>query len=283
MTTILFWNLNGKPLQAAAARLAERHKLDLLLLAECALAPEEMSQTLSARSAGAFHCRRLIPGREFYAYSRFDPAACFGPVLEEADHYSIRPLTVPGGIDVLLAVAHLPILFKEDKDRRTICTGFGNSIREAERKARHHRTLVVGDLNVNPYHDGMLDVRGLHAIADLETVRRRDPRILDRVRREEYHFFYNPMWSHFGDAVRPCGTYYYEKANREVDPLWNIFDQVLLRRELADRFKNEDLRILTGDGQIEFLRRDGRPNAAAASDHLPIVFTVDLRRQRGLP
>jgi hypothetical protein len=88
------------------------------------------------------------------------------------------------------------------------------------------------------------------------------------------------LWSHFGDAAQPAGTYYYDKSNPEVDPLWNIFDQVLLRPSLLDRFRPKNLKILTTDGEGRFTRQDGTPNGDVFSDHLPICFQLDLRRRR---
>ena len=57
---------------------------------------------------------------------------------------------------------------------------------------------------------------------------------------------------------------------------WNILDQVLIRPDLLDRFKNSDLRILTTDGTVSFLKGRGVPNESVASDHLPILFRLYL-------
>jgi hypothetical protein len=140
----------------------------------------------------------------------------------------------------------------------------------------HDRTAVVGDLNVNPFHDGMLDVRGLNAVWDRNTVKRKDPRRFGKIGPEAFPMFYNPMWSHLGDRTAPSGTYYYDQSNPEVDPLWNIFDQVLIRRDLIDRFDVERLRILTTDGLVSLTTPDGRPDRDLASDHLPILFQLNL-------
>jgi hypothetical protein len=37
-----------------------------------------------------------------------------------------------------------------------------------------------------------------------------------------------------------------------------------------------ELRILDGDGQASLLTERGRPRSATASDHLPILFRLDL-------
>ena len=57
---------------------------------------------------------------------------------------------------------------------------------------------------------------------------------------------------------------------------WNIFDQVLIRPDLLDLFRNEDLSILSNDGVESFLTERGLPDKTVASDHLPIIFKLDL-------
>jgi hypothetical protein len=180
----------------------------------------------------------------------------------------------------VLAMAHLASPIRKDlRARHSRCIGFAQAIRDAEKALGNHRTVVVGDLNVNPFDDAMLDVRSLNALADSRTVRRKDPRRFGTLQVEEFRIFYNPMWSHFGDAAQPAGTYYYDKSNPEVDPLWNIYDQVLLRPGLLDRFRSKNLKILTTDGEVSFTWADGTPNGDVFSDHLPIWFQLDLRRR----
>ena len=92
----------------------------------------------------------------------------------------------------------------------------------------------------------------------------------------EHHFFYNPMWSCFGDReTGPPGTYYYDRAEA-VNYFWNIYDQVLLRPELLDGFDIDSLRIVTSAGETALLDSSGRPDKAKASDHLPIVFSLNF-------
>jgi hypothetical protein len=88
--------------------------------------------------------------------------------------------------------------------------------------------------------------------------------------------FYNPMWSLFGDwSPGPAGTYYYSNSEHRVF-FWNIFDQVLIRPDLLDRFSNEELKVLDSDGNVSFLSPRGVPNVKLGSDHLPILFKLEL-------
>lgn len=279
MTSFLFWNLGGKNLEPVLRRLTARYGIDVLVLAECEVPEGSMLKSLNAADKGTFRRIPAVASRRVVLYSRF-AQSCFGFPLREADHYLIRTLAPPNGVEIVLAMAHLisPI-HKSVKDRSSRCVGFAQDIRAAEKAAGNERTIVVGDLNLNPFDDGLLNVRGLSALADRRTVQRRNQRKCGTMQGEDFRLFYNPMWSHFGDAVQPAGTYYYDKNNPEVDPLWNIFDQVLLRPSLLDRFRNKNLKILTTDGTVSLIREDGRPNSDVYSDHLPIWFQLDLRRR----
>jgi hypothetical protein len=279
MAGFLFWNMRGRRLEVVLRRLTERHQIDVLALAECAIPENPMQDALNAAGGGGFRRVPALASRGLDVYSRYE-LGCFGPVLKEADHYLVRTLTPPGGIEVVLALAHLSSPSHKDvRDLNSRVIGFATAIRDAEKAAGHDRTVVVGDLNLNPFDEGLLNVRGLNALADRRTVERKDPRRFGKVFVEEFRLFYNPMWSHFGDAVQPAGTYYYDKSNPEVDPLWNIYDQVLLRPALLGRFHSKNLKILTTDGAVSFVWEDGRPNGDVYSDHLPIWFRLDLRRR----
>jgi hypothetical protein len=52
-------------------------------------------------------------------------------------------------------------------------------------------------------------------------------------------------------------------------------DQIV-RLELLEAFRDEDLQIVTSCGRTSLVSRAGRPNRSVASDHLPIAFSLDL-------
>ena len=84
------------------------------------------------------------------------------------------------------------------------------------------------------------------------------------------------MWSCFGDnTLGPPGSYYYY-ASKQINYFWNIFDKVLIRPDLLEFFVNDDLKILTEAGSIQLLTPSGIPNIGIASDHLPIIFSLDV-------
>ncbi|MBM4038920.1 MAG: hypothetical protein FJ290_10435 [Planctomycetes bacterium] len=84
------------------------------------------------------------------------------------------------------------------------------------------------------------------------------------------------MWGFFNDGTRGVPGTYYRASAEHVTTFWNIYDQVLVRAELLDRFRTESVRILTTADSARLLTRSGIPNASEFSDHLPILFQIDL-------
>jgi endonuclease/exonuclease/phosphatase family metal-dependent hydrolase len=268
-TKFLFWNIGRRPLAPLIAELAEEHGVDIIVLAECDVDIAAMLATLNRRTA-AFHFPLSFTKR-IAIYTRFS-----GEFLKpsfESERISIRTLTLPARLSVLLAAVHLPSKLRwSEESQRDECVELARAIAEVEVLAGHRRTILVGDFNMNPFEKGFASSVGLNSVMS----RRIASRISRTVQSRKYHFFYNPMWNHFGDARGDtAGSYYYNSAEH-VNYYWNVFDQVLLRPELAERFDPGRLRILTSIGPLSLVRADGRPNETVGSDHLPLLFEVEF-------
>ncbi len=270
MTNFLFWNLCRKPLAERLSLIANKYSVDVIILAECEIAPGLMLETLNRQSSPMFH---YCPGQcdRVTIYARF--SADFLAPYSETDRISIRRLSLLGVPEILLAAVHLPSkLHASGLDQYEVSRHLSGIIREAEERAGHTRTLLVGDLNMNPFESGAVSAVGLHGVMTRE-VAMRNSRF---VQGTDYPFFYNPMWGLFGEGREgPAGSYYYAKSGHETY-FWNIFDQVLLRPALLPNFRNDDLKILADDGVGTLLSKRGLPDNKAASDHLPILFSLTL-------
>lgn len=270
MTTFLFWNLNRKSLCNVVANLAWRHDIDVLMLAESATSAATMLKALNPPGRSAYQFARGLCHR-IQLFVRFSEWL-IRPV-HEADRLTIRHLSLPGLRDILLAVVHLPSKLHWGADSQAFeCVALADSIRTAERLVGHSRTVLVGDFNMNPFEAGVVAANGLHGVM-ARSVAAKAGRT---VQGKEYPFFYNPMWGLFGDgSPGPAGTYY-RGGSEHVVYFWNMFDQVLVRPDLLDRFHNRELVILHSDGDTSLLSRDGTPNLRTASDHLPVLFRLHL-------
>ena len=125
---------------------------------------------------------------------------------------------------------------------------------------------------MNPFEPGVVAAAGLHAVMSREVASRQSRTVQGR----DYRFFYNPMWNHFGDANSDTAGSYFYSASEQVSYFWNVFDQVLIRPDLAARFDPGSLKMLKSTGRQSLVRDNGRPNSTQYSDHLPIVFDLAL-------
>jgi len=269
VTNFLFWNVNGKPLESRVASIVRTHDIDVVALAECDPTSGAWLDAISdVQQCPYYQGTTLLDS--IAVYTRFRQRT-----MEEdpRTRVSAHQLFLPGGKDVVLVVAHLPSkLFWQADSQSQLCTEFAAQVRRLETRVGHSRTVLVGDLNMNPFEAGVVSSHGLHATMARSVAERETRTVLGK----EYAFFYNPMWGHFGDALDgPPGTYYDSRAEA-VTYFWNLFDQVLVRPALLGAFDTGSVRILDSDGTESLLSRTGLPEKSQASDHLPIVFRLDM-------
>jgi hypothetical protein len=245
-----------------------------LILLECAIQVGDLLDALNRESRPIFH---YAPRKEeatqesIKIFTRFTPDF-LGPV-EDGSRHTIRHLRLPLREHVLLAVLHLPSkLYSSENSQILACTQWAEIVAHAELQAGHSRTVVVGDLNMNPFEAGIVGAGGFHA-----TMTRAQALKGQRmVSGQQYPFFYNPMWGCFGERDgTPAGTYFYESSGH-VSYYWNMFDQVLLRPSLVDRLPPEGVEIVTRAGDVSLLAANGRPDKSVGSDHLPVLFGLEL-------
>lgn len=180
---------------------------------------------------------------------------------------------LPARTAVILAVVHFRSkLLWSDTSQYFECTELGRTIADAERQVGHFSDCAGWDLNMNPFEAGVVAANGLNATMVRSQALKRSRTVQDK----EYTFFYNPMWGHFGDGERkPPGTYH-NVSDEHVTYYWNIFDQVLIRPALVERLSHDGVEIVTSAAGTSLLTRGGRPNKSAGSDHLPLLFRLDL-------
>jgi hypothetical protein len=283
MYSFLFWNLYGRAKDndgSRASRLAESlgllaaaHQLDVLIFAECGIDSVRIEEALNASGAGPYY---RVPGRSkrIALYSRLPGRPWRDDFYDPLkDRLAIQELRIGHAPTVLLVGVHF-------YDRQTIATEAGRAlvstemvadIRKTEAAVGHERTILVGDLNMNPYEAGVVGTQALHAVMSRELARS-----IGRIRhRASVGCFYNPMWGLFGDgSLSPPGSYFYPNATDPHNHFWNLYDQVLVRPDIMDALK--DVRVLDTDGTSNLITKRGRPRKATFSDHLPILFRLTI-------
>lgn len=182
----------------------------------------------------------------------------------DTDHAIIR---IVNNKDILCCV-HLnsKIYSGHDGFREILIEQIINDIRDVERELDTENTIVVGDFNINPYDSSFIDARYFHGLP-VYTETKKKSRIIAG---KEYYMFYNPMWNLLGDSQQPYGTYYHG-GNDTVNTYWNMYDQVIIRPVLKERFVSDSLKIIKETETRFLLDNNGHPDKNI-SDHLPIVI-----------
>lgn len=271
MLSFLLWNINRKQPREQLVRLVERHRIDVLILLESGFTSS--GDVLALLNATAQPLFSLPPSRvkPVQIFTRFSRA--FTEEVAGDKRLTIRRISLPPRADFLLAAVHFPSkLWMKDQSQDVECGHLARRIAEAEATAGLHRTLLVGDLNMNPFQNGMVAAGSLNAVMTRQIAEGGTRRVQGR----DYPFFYSPMWGLHGDGTPgPAGTYYRDSSEHH-DYFWNMFDQVLVRPELLPYFRNSDVEILADDGVASLLDAKGRPDAENISDHLPLLFKLNL-------
>ena len=267
----LFWNINRKPLQSLIAAIVEERDVDVVILAENTIPLVPLLTSLNKDDRGTY---TLAPStnRRLHIFSRLPDRLI--PRLNDHGAISIRRVIPPVGRDIVLVGAHLPSkLYDKEVDQTLLCSRIRRLVETQEERVGHTRTLIIGDLNLNPFEPGAVAADGFHDVMSRRLAQKRS-RTVDG---EKRYFFYNPMWGRFGDATPgPPGTCYYGPTG-QISFFWNMFDQVLVRPDLLACFRDEDVEVLTRAGSVSLLTEGSEvPDRETASDHLPLLCNLNL-------
>ena len=171
---------------------------------------------------------------------------------------------------IILCGIHLNSqIYYDNEERRNIyIRQIVSNILDIEKKIGTNNSIIVGDFNINPYDKSCISASHFYGIPIYEETLR-ESRMFEG---QEFYMFYNPMWNFFGDFREPYGTYYHSSSST-VNPYWNIYDQVIIRPSLRNRFVNENLKIITKTSKVSLLDIKKHPDKNI-SDHLPITFEI---------
>ena len=155
-------------------------------------------------------------------------------------------------------------------------------ILEYEKSRKHDKTILVGDFNCNPF-DKFMNVN-INSKSNKENIN-----FLAEINRNKgSNFFYNPMWNLFGDynfitnkSLPFSGTYYMKIPNSK-EFFWNILDGVLLRPKMMETLELNTLKIISEFKGNKLVRENKDKDQSFIlekySDHLPVTFTLNLKK-----
>lgn len=270
MVAFLFWNIPKKSSAPLIAQACRDNQIDILILAESQTPPAALLSELNSQGGTIFYQQpRLLDSLAIFL--RLPPKSMIA--IFDNDRFSIQRVAPPIGSEMIVAACHLPSkLYSDPEDQSYNLRRLRKEIAAAEAKEGHQNTVVIGDLNLNPYDPGLRAVDGMHAVMD-KKIALRKPK---RAQGQEWDYFYNPMWSRLGDeSVGPPGTYYHSIGN--ISPYWHMLDQVLLRPSLLPFYKHQNLKILTEIGTTSLVGATGPDKKI--SDHLPVVMKLETEKE----
>jgi hypothetical protein len=270
----LFWNLKRLDRAQLIASLIREYNPSVVALAESPFDPLNLLAIINPTLSRPFRLAGVPGGArtDLQVYTTFEPHDV-QPVFDDPNnHISIRRLIVDSSRDLLVTVAHLQSKRSwSESDQSWSAARLSRRIQEWEKYFGHQRSLLFGDLNMNPFENGIVASDALHAVMTKDLARART-RIVDA---QACPFFYNPMWRFFGERTDgPPGTHYYAAGGKPVAYFWNMFDQVLARPELMDALS--DVKIVTHASGVSLLDTNGRPDESVGSDHLPLAFALQF-------
>jgi exonuclease III len=267
---LLFWNINRKPLASELKSLCDCYDVDILVLAENTMQDAEILPVLNEDTDRVF-IAPFNPSAKISFYTRMHAFE----LVHDDSWGSIRKITHPIGVEILLVAVHIPSkLHSDEREQAAISTRIANVIDKREQEQGHTLTIVMGDFNMNPFETGLVSADGFHGVMDKRVALKQSRTVLG----QEKKFFYNPMWSRLGDASEGYpGTYYYN--NGMINYFWNTFDQVLLRPSLLPYFSQNNLKVIDEINGISLISKGKISNNF--SDHLPLVVKLEISQLIG--
>ena len=266
---IVFWNVNKSDLKEHLKFLSKNINPDIIFFAECEMSPSEILISLNDSKTSYFY--NLDPVCEkIKMFSKFHDK--YVAPVKSGLRYTVRSVKVPAYPEFNIMSLHYQSKVNWDfADQAAHSATLNNVIKDVENKTHLKTTMLIGDFNMNPFDFGMIQTTGLHSVMSKKIALKKQ-RVVDG---EEYPFFYNPMWSFFGDKGKggTNGTIY-NTLSKPINYFWNIFDQVLIRPDLIEFFDEDNLEILTSFGtDVNLLNKFDMINDSI-SDHLPISVTI---------
>ena len=248
---VLVLEFNRRPLAERVARIVKAHDVDIVAVAECDTGREEMEQVLRGSGVGTYG-EAVTNAAKIRLFTRLDRRRLEEKFADTMGRMSIRELRIGTRPSVLLAIAHFPSkVNRTDADQALQATEFVREIARVEDYLGHRNTILMGDLNMNPFEYGVVGAQALHAVMT-RRIAIPGERTVSGV---PYPMFYNPMWGCFGDRTEgPPGTFY-RSSSAPTNHFWNVYDQVLVRPGLIDGLGM--VRILDSDGQEPLVSRSG--------------------------
>lgn len=270
----LFWNIRkNENVFGIIRELVYSEDIDILMIAEYPNCSTDGLLNVINSNPALYkyeHHEKQTQSDKIEIFTRF--SANFITPLKDTQRISAKEITSTLlNHKITIVTCHFPSKVNMTDDQLSeYASDARDFIDEVEKQTGHQHTIICGDFNMNPFDNGIIKTKGLHAIMDKSIAQKRK---IATVRGKDYPYLYNPMWELLGNS-EICGTMYYNSSD-SINYYWHIYDQVLIRPDLIDSFNIDGLKIITKTNQSNFLTLSGLLNKNI-SDHLPIKFNLKI-------
>lgn len=265
MPRIIFWNVNNKDLTNFVCSITASTNADIVVLIENNVSFEETLQALRSNVSRDFYYPNVITetDKRFHCF-------CKRPELDLSETHSgirtsVRKFQIGRHKTLLVLVHGVDIRNYDSETRQDFAKLLSDDMKFVQKEKKINELIVLGDFNMNPFERGMNSATGLNAMMTKACVEPGHRTFLSK----KYDFYYNPMWSLFGDnANGPAGTIYDTSSQGPYG--WSMLDQVLIHYSIVGLFQN--VKILTEAGTESLKNKKGHPDENNASDHFPLLI-----------
>ncbi len=271
-----FWNVNSpnnNDLSDSLVSLTREKELDIICIAEIkdsiVLSFIHKLNALGTKYYRIESAKNKLTIISRYENTNFEDKSSLYP----SARWTAHKVSIPTIITFNLIAVHLPSKINWSNDSLTSeCGKLSQAIDKIESDTQCSNTILIGDFNMNPFENGLVDANGIHALSDLNYAMAKSGRTIDGTYSK---YFYNPMWNFFGDFAEPFGTHYY-RASGPISHQWNMYDQIILRPTLKPYLNKPFVEIVTKIYNNKLTKDFGRPDKTNYSDHLPIILKLTL-------
>lgn len=258
---LLFWNLNKNDNTTNIVKLIKENKVDIAIFSE--FSSTDFSIIINAlekqyyipQNYGGCNKILLIAKSNINVITR-----------REQSRYILYSF-IYNDLEYILCGTHLPANPTSDADaRKNIIRELVIDIKELENNRKHKRSIVIGDFNANPFDTELIQKDCFNAVLFKDLILKSE-RIT--YHGKYYTRFYNPTLCYISEDEKQYGSYY--NSNGISSLYWYLFDQVIVRKELADSIVN--VQYLKKIGELGLINKKA-PNKSI-SDHLPLLATIE--------
>lgn len=162
---------------------------------------------------------------------------------------------------------HLPILYKNEVQRREEVRMLMPLINFWRSKFDSRFEIVAGDFNLPPYDEIIITRSGFFSNRDLSHARN------NKIEKGFGNALFNVSWSIFSGTCGSLGTYYL--ADSYPNGPWHIPDQILIGPELEEDSIIK-VKVITSVNSLSLINdKTFSPNKRVASDHLPVLLNIE--------